>query len=380
MLLINTIIVNSLLPTAVLLLAAGLDYFIGDPWGWPHPVQAMGWVISHFTQFALKQWSCEDEKDTESRETGKTNSNKEEEVFAQSRINQSASDYVLLTRYRSLPSVQLKRRLAGIVLGVGLIIGSGLAGWLLVQGASWVHQLLGIGAEAVLLASCFAGRSLRTAAVDVLQPLTDGQLAQARSNLSQYVGRDTEKLTEPEILRAVLETVTENGTDGVMAPLFYAIIGAFLPGVGSVPLALAYKAASTLDSMVGYRQEPYTDLGWFSAKLEDLLTWLPCRLTVITLALLSGKPQQVLRLCRRDAPHDPSPNSGWSECAYAAILGVQLGGTNWYQGVAKHKPVLGDPVHPITPAKIYEALRLTRYCFLIWLSVAIASLSRMVLT
>jgi adenosylcobinamide-phosphate synthase len=312
---------------AVLLLAAALDYIIGDPWGWPHPVRVMGWVISHFTQFAIKHWKS-----------------------------------------------PLERRWAGIVLGVGLIIGSGLAGWLIVRGASWVHPLVGVAVAGILLASCFAGRSLRTAAVDVLQPLTTGQLAQARSNLSQYVGRDTEKLAEPEILRAVLETVTENATDGVMAPLFYAIVGAFLPGVGSVPLALAYKAASTLDSMVGYRREPYTDLGWFSAKLEDLLTWLPCRLTVITLALLSGKPQEVWRLCLRDANQDPSPNSGWSECAYAAILGVQLGGTNWYQGVAKHKPLLGNPVHPITPEKIYQALRLTRYCFLIWLGIAICAL------
>jgi adenosylcobinamide-phosphate synthase len=312
---------------AVLLLAAALDYIIGDPWSWPHPVRVMGWVISHFTQFAIKHWKS-----------------------------------------------PLERRWAGIVLGVGLIIGSGLAGWLIVRGASWVHPLVGVAVAGILLASCFAGRSLRTAAVDVLQPLTTGQLAQARSNLSQYVGRDTEKLAEPEILRAVLETVTENATDGVMAPLFYAIVGAFLPGVGSVPLALAYKAASTLDSMVGYRREPYTHLGWFSAKLEDLLTWLPCRLTVITLALLSGKPQEVWRLCLRDANQDPSPNSGWSECAYAAILGVQLGGTNWYQGVAKHKPLLGNPVHPITPEKIYQALRLTRYCFLIWLGIAICAL------
>jgi adenosylcobinamide-phosphate synthase len=285
----------------------------------------MGWIITHFTQFALKQWNS-----------------------------------------------PLKRRLAGILLSLGLIICSGLAGWLIVQGARWLHPLLSVGVESILLASCFAGRSLRAAAVDVLQPLTTGELAQARSKLSQYVGRDTEKLTEAEILRAVLETVTENATDGVTAPLFYAIVGAFLPGVGSVPLALAYKAASTLDSMVGYRVEPYTYLGWFSAKLEDVLTWLPCRLTVITLALLSGKPLEVWRLCLRDATKDPSPNSGWSECTYAAILGVQLGGTNWYQGVAKDKPLLGDPVYPITPDKIYQALQLTRYCCLIWLAVAIA--------
>jgi len=324
----DAIAFNLVPATAVLLLAAALDYIIGDPWGWPHPVRVMGWIISHFTQFVLKQWTS-----------------------------------------------QSKRRLAGIVLGVGLIIGSGLAGWLIIQVATWVHPLVSVVLESVLLASCFAGRSLRMAADDVLQPLIAGQLTQARSKLSQYVGRDTEKLDESEILRAVLETVTENATDGVTAPLFYAIVGAFVPGVGSAPLALAYKAASTLDSMIGYWNEPYTDLGWFSAQLEDRLTWLPCRLTVITLALLSGKPQEVWNLCLRDASKDPSPNSGWSECTYAAILGVQLGGTNWYQGVAKDKPFLGDPLDPITPAKIDQALELTRYCFLIWLGLAIAILS-----
>jgi adenosylcobinamide-phosphate synthase len=250
-----------------------------------------------------------------------------------------------------------------------------MVGWLIVRGFHLLHPLAGVAVESILLASCFAGRSLRAAAEDVLQPLDKGDIIDARLRLSQYVGRDTENLSEPEILRAILETVTENATDGVMGPLFYAIAGAFFPLVGCVPLALAYKAASTLDSMVGYRSAPYTDLGWFSARLEDNLTWLPCRFSVCTLALLSGKPQEVWRLCRRDAIKDSSPNSGWSECAYAAILGVQLGGTNFYKGVAKHKPLLGDSIHPIAPAIIHQALRLTRYCFLIWLGVASAVLS-----
>ncbi len=287
----------------------------------------MGWAINRFTQFAFKHHSS------------------------------------------------LKLRCYGMLLGIGLVSGSGLVGWLIVQAASRLHPLFGIVVEVVLLASCFAGKSLRTAAQDVLKPLIAGQLDQARSTLSLYVGRDTEKLSELEILRAVLEMVTENAIDGVIAPLFYALIGAFVPVVGSVAAALAYKAASTLDSMVGYREAPYTHLGWFSARLEDRLTWLPCRLAVLTLALLSGKPLHVWRICRRDAIKDPSPNSGWSECAYAVVLGVQMGGTNWYRGVAKHKPLLADPIHPITPARIYRALQLTRYCFLIWLGVAIACLS-----
>lgn len=305
----------------VLFIAAVLDYLIADPWGWPHPVRVMGWMISRFTQFAFKHYH----------------------------------------RPQSL-------RWAGTVLGVGLVIGSGVVGWLIVQGANLLHPLFGVTVESILLASCFAGRSLRLAAQEVCRPLVVG-LDQARSTLSLYVGRDTQNLSEPEILRAVLETVTENATDGAMAPLFYAIAGSAIPVVGGVTLALAYKAASTLDSMVGYREAPYTDLGRFSARLEDGLTWLPCRLTVITLSLLSGKPQHVWKICRRDAIKDSSPNSGWSECAYAAVLGVQVGGTNWYRGIAKHKPLLGDPIHPITPAQIHRALQLTRYCFLIWLGV-----------
>lgn len=310
--------------TVVLLIAATLDYLIGDPWGWLHPVQVMGWFISRLSKFALTY--CHN---------------------------------------------SLMQRLAGIALGIILIIGSGFIGYLLIQNARLVHPFLGITLESILLASCFALRSLRGAAETVLQPLTAGDLLDARSTLSNYVGRDTENLSEPEILRAVLETVTENATDGVMAPLFYAILGAFIPVIGPIPLALAYKASSTLDSMVGYLEKPYTYLGWFSARLEDYLTWIPCRLTVITLALLSGKPLRVWRICSRDAIADKSPNSGWSECAYAAILGVQVGGTNWYRGVAKQKPLLGNAMHLITPTSIEQALQLTRYCFFLWLGIAV---------
>ncbi|NEP56445.1 MAG: cobalamin biosynthesis protein, partial [Symploca sp. SIO2G7] len=144
-------LVTSNTAAIVLLLAASLDYLIGDPWNWPHPVRVMGWLISLFTQLVIKYWHQ-----------------------------------------------KWKVRLAGIGLGAGLIIGSGAVGWLIVQGASWINSGLGVVLESILLASCFAGRSLRVAAVDVLQPLTTEQLEQARSRLGQYVGRDTEKLTEPE--------------------------------------------------------------------------------------------------------------------------------------------------------------------------------------
>ena len=314
-------------PTIILLLAAFGDYAIGDPWHWIHPVQVMGWIITSSTK-----------------------------------------------RLINLCTEKWQRRLGGIVLGLGLIIGSGLGGWLLIHIVQQMSMWLARGLEVIILASCFAGKSLRRAALDVLEQIKIGDMSKARSRLSLYVGRDTDNLVESEILRAILETVAENTVDGVTAPLFYAILGAFLPGIGTVPLALGYKAASTLDSMIGYRREPYTDLGWFSAQLEDRLTWLPCRLTVLTLALCSRKPKQILSLCRRDALLDASPNSGWSESVYAAILGVQLGGVNSYQGVLKEKPLLGEPINPITPVTIEQALSLTRYCFLLWLAIALIGL------
>jgi adenosylcobinamide-phosphate synthase len=308
----------------VLAIAACLDYGIGDPWNWLHPVQVMGWCIERYKQVWLKR--------------------------------------------SPLPS-SLMLQIAGVGLAIGLIGGSGFVGGLLVQISAELNPLLGLAVESILLASCFAGRSLRSAAENVLHPLRQGDLAAARRQLSLYVGRDTDNLSAAEILRAVLETVTENATDGVMAPLFWAIAGAMLP-TGSVPIAFAYKAASTLDSMVGYREAPYTDIGRCSARLEDCLTWIPCRLTVLTIALLSGKPRTVWRICQRDATNDPSPNAGWSECAYAAALGVQVGGANQYRGVVKQKPLLGEALRPIAPAVIWQAIRLTRYSFLLWLAIA----------
>jgi adenosylcobinamide-phosphate synthase len=310
----------------ILAIAAILDYLIGDPWNWIHPVRVMGWVISSYTTLVFR-----------------------------------------------LVKHPILLRGLGIVLTIVLVVGSGVVGWIVVELAKSIHPILGIAIASLLLASCFAGRSLRNAAEDVMQPLAEGKLEEARSRLRLYVGRDTEDLSEPEMLRAILETVTENAVDGVMAPLFYALVGAFFP-VGSIVLALAFKASSTLDSMIGYREAPYTDIGWFSAKNDDVLTWIPCRLTVFTLGLMSGNPFDVWKICQRDAPQDPSPNSGWSECVYAAVLGVQVGGINRYRGVEKHKPLLGEPTQAITIERIRQALTLTRGCFLVWLAIALVLL------
>jgi len=322
---------EAVMSALVLGAAAGLDFAVGDPWGWPHPVQAMGWVISLYSRVVLAAQQA-----------------------------------------RARPPWLMK--LLGIGLACLLIGGSGWLSWGLLFALDLVSPALKALLEVVLLASCFAGRSLRRAAEDVLNPLASGDVGvpEARNRLAMYVGRDTQHLSAVEIRRAVLETVSENAIDGVLAPLFYALVGAFM-GL-ALPFAIAYKAASTLDSMVGYRTEAYKDLGWFSAKFEDALTWLPCRLSVGTVALLSAHPGRVLRLCWRDARADPSPNAGWSECAYAAALGVQLGGANTYNGQLKVKPLLANDTRAITADVIVQALRLTRWSFLIGLGLGLFGL------
>ena len=261
---------------SVLVAAACLDFVLGDPWGWPHPVQAMGWTIDVYCKGAFAR--------------------------------------------RRPPWVM---KALGIGLSLLLVGGSAIISEFGLRLLTQISPVLRWLAEVILLASCLAGRSLRRAAEDVLSALegsdlissepeaSEDSLSIARQRLAMYVGRDTQQLSPLEIRRAVLETVSENSIDGVLAPLFFAIVGGLFGF--AVPTALAYKAASTLDSMVRYKTAPYTDLGWCSARLEDTLTWLPCRLSVLAIALLSGRPVHVLPLCRRDARADPSPNSGWSE-------------------------------------------------------------------
>jgi len=312
-----------LIQLIIIYLASIVDYIIGDPSKLLHPVQVIGWLIKYSSDFILQE------------------------------IN---------TKYL--------RKIAGIFLGVILIFSSGLITWLVIDIANKINIYLSLIFQVVLLASCFAGKSLTTAVQDVLQPLKTNNLDVARQRLSLYVGRDTNNLEEKEIYRAILETLAENTTDGVTAPLFYALLGSFFPIIGSVPMAIAYKSASTLDSMIGYKQEPYIDIGWFSAKFEDYLTWLPCRLTVLTISIINGNFLAKVLECKQYANQDPSPNSGWSEGIYAVVLGVQLGGKNSYRGEIKYKPLLGKPINSIDENIINQAILLTRSCFLLWLLIA----------
>ena len=177
----------------------------------------------------------------------------------------------------------------------------------------------------------------------------------ARKQVARIVGRDTEGLNEEEIIKATVETVAENTTDGIISPILYALIG------GPV-LLWGYKAVNTLDSMVGYMDEKYRDIGWSSAKLDDVLNYLPARLTALLMALaarLTGlDAKNALRIVHRDHANHKSPNSAWSEAAAAGALHIQLGGTHLYFGKPVEKPTIGDDDRPAEEEDIGKVNRL----------------------
>ena len=200
------------------------------------------------------------------------------------------------------------------------------------------------------------GRSLETEALAVRDLLATGDLAAARQRLTHLVGRDTDRLDESGIARAVIESVAENTSDAVVAPL---VAGA----VAGVPGMLAYRAANTLDAMVGHRSERYANFGWASARLDDVLNWIPARVTATLAGLLAptvgGRASASLRTWRSDAAGHPSPNAGPVEAAFAGALGVQLGGVNTYQGITEDRHTLGDGRAALAP-DIVAAGRLAR--------------------
>jgi len=258
-------------------------------------------------------------------------------------------------------------RLAGLGITLVLVGGSAGAGWALTASAAALQpgspwQGLMALLLVIALASALAGRSLEQAVEAVLADLAAADLPAARTRLAWIVGRDTDQLSASEVLRALAETASENAVDGLFAPLFWMLVGAAL----GQPLALAwgFKAASTLDSMLGYRSGSLRWLGTAGARLDDLLVWLPCRLVALSLGQLGP--------ALRDGAPDPSPNAGVSQAAYAHAVGVQLGGLNRYGGVSRAKPLLAVGAPPPDAAAVLRMLQLTRRMQLSWLLLASA--------
>ncbi|MFH1996210.1 MAG: adenosylcobinamide-phosphate synthase CbiB [Candidatus Omnitrophota bacterium] len=256
----------------------------------------------------------------------------------------------------ALRNIFKNERAAGVVLTMSVVGGVylGVAGIVLLAGA--IHPYAGWAATVGALYFAFATKDLSAQSMGVYRALNEEDLALARSRLSMIVGRDTASLSKEEIVRATVETVAEGTVDGIVAPLFYALLG-------GAPLALAYKAVNTLDSMVGYRNERYVKFGWASAKLDDAANYIPARLSAFFLplaAVITGNDgRESLATARRDGRKHPSPNSGISEAAMAGALNVTLGGLSHYNGVVSNKPHIGSGTELPTKDHIEKSVRIS---------------------
>ncbi|MDA8234798.1 MAG: adenosylcobinamide-phosphate synthase CbiB [Clostridia bacterium] len=285
-----------------------IDLVVGDPRWLPHPVVVIGKGISLLEGF-LRRWAA--------------------------------------------PLVGLKA--AGVLLTSFIVAGSYLVTWAAVEGLALIHPYLGLAVGVWLISTTIAAKGLAQAGLEIRDLLAQGNLAGARIKVGWIVGRDTQNLDEGEITRATVETVAENIVDGIVAPLFYAFIG-------GAPLAMAYRATNTLDSMVGYKNEKYLDLGWASARFDDLANLIPARLTGIFLVLAAWicgvNGCRAIKIQLRDAAKHPSPNSGYPESAVAGALGIRLGGQNYYGGQPSFRAYMGDALEPLEGRHIGLTVRL----------------------
>lgn len=249
-------------------------------------------------------------------------------------------------------------RAAGVVYTAGLVGGAAVLGLVTDRATTRPWQRAALTAAAAWAA--LGGRSLEregtAMAILLAQALTHGDLEPARQRLSHLCSRDATHLTADELARATVESLAENTSDAVTAPLFWG-------AVAGVPGLLTYRAANTLDAMVGYRSERYENFGWASARLDDVLNYLPARitalLTVAVAPMVGGSSGSAWRAWRRDAGAHPSPNAGPVEASAAGALGVRLGGTNSYEGAAENRGTLGDGPPPAVN-DLPRAVRLTR--------------------
>ena len=279
-----------LIPAHFVAIAIGffLDRIIGDPQGWPHPVRWIGSFISKMTT-----------------------------VFNKGRFRTFKGAILLIIT---------------LLIVLSIVFG-------LVVLAYATNVFVGILAESILIAIGLAQKSLHVAALDVYKPLAAGELKEARTKLSWIVGRDTEKLNESEIVRATVETVSENTADGITSPLFWA----FLFGAPGLWL---YKTINTLDSMIGYKDDRYEKFGKFSARADDFMNLIPARITGLLIICYAPNKGEVsfskrLKGWFKDSRRHPSPNSGFLEAATAWQLGVTLGGKTIYRGVKSERPEIG---------------------------------------
>lgn len=308
-----------------------LDLILGDPQGWPHPVRLMGKLCCGLEKRLLQ------ETDTGERKRG--------------------CGFLL---------VVLMLAICGGVTCIGLIF------------VYHMHRAAGIGLESILFYQMLSMKDLKKESMRVCEALEANDVEQARQAVSMIVGRDTACLDEAGIARAAVETVAENTSDGVIAPLLYLTLGGAVLGV-------VYKTINTMDSMIGYKSEKYLDFGRYAARLDDAANFLPSRLAAclmlvgtVLCKLICRKEErkntllynvgQGIRLYRRDRLQHASPNSAQTEAVCAGALGLRLAGDAWYFGKRVEKPYIGDALRPVEAADIRRANRLLYAAsFLMWL-------------
>ena len=286
-----------------------LDLALGDPAWMPHPVVGMGRCIT----------------------------------FAEPRLR------------KLFPAEPSGERKAGLVLAAGLPLVTWTASETAIRLLSRVHPVPGFLLSAVWSWQSLAMTDLKKESTNVYRKLTSGTLKEAREAVARIVGRDTENLTEEGVIKATVETVAENFSDGVIAPMLYLFLG-------GAPLALCYKAVNTMDSMIGYKNEKYLNYGRAAARLDDAANYVPSRLSALLLtaaAFLSGEnARNAYRIWKRDRRNHASPNSAQTEAAMAGALGIQLGGPAYYFGELHEKPTIGDPKRKPVPEDIRRANRM----------------------
>lgn len=281
-----------------------MDLFIGDPYSWPHPVKAIGHYISAFQRTLVTDSQTKTMK------------------------------YVL-----------------GTLLWGTTVFGTGVITWCLLVIGYKIHPILGHVLTVYLSYTTLATKSLAFEGKKVARTLENGSIEDARHQVGMIVGRDTSQLTKEEIATATIETIAENTSDGVIAPMLCLFIG------GPI-LAMMYKAVNTLDSMVGYVTPTYKEIGCVSAIMDDNWNLIPARISYILIGLssvcLQMNPKQAFKIGWRDHKKHKSPNGGYLEAVAAGALGIQLGGSHVYHGVEIYKPTIGDPLRQVDDTDIFK--------------------------
>lgn len=249
-------------------------------------------------------------------------------------------------------------KIAGLLTWITVVLIVFLFNYFLLKGAYAINNVLGVILSSIMIYFCISTKALKVEGLKVVKYVIQDDIEGARKQLSYIVGRDTKNLDKESILKAVVETVAENMSDGVIAPLFYV-------GIGGAPLAFLYKAVNTMDSMFGYKNDKYIEFGYFPAKLDDVFNYIPARLSgyfiFIASFALGLDYKNSFKIYKRDKNNHSSPNSAHPEAAVAGALNVQLGGANYYFGKLVEKPTIGDDIEKIDIHKVNKTNNIL-YC------------------